>query len=125
MGFDVRRLTAVDLHGTGRSPWRRHVIRAEFIVGAVGCLALGFASLVTARGAVPAAVGVWLVGVGLNYVPLVVHAQGLSHPGALQAELAGVDLPRELARYARLQLWLAVPLAIVVLTVSRRRRSSS
>jgi hypothetical protein len=73
--LDVRRLAAVDMHGT---LLRRRIILAEFVHGALAC-----------------------------------HASQRSHRGALDAELRGVDLPRELRRYTRLQFWIAVPLLFV------------
>jgi hypothetical protein len=53
------------------------LIRAEFTVGAVGCAALGVVVLVSAGSAVWFAAGVWLVGAGVNYVPLALHAHSL------------------------------------------------
>ncbi|MDG9674341.1 hypothetical protein [Micromonospora sp. DH14] len=38
-------------------------------------------------------------------------------PGALDAELAGVDIDLELRRYTVLQLWVVVPLSLVVLAI--------
>jgi hypothetical protein len=68
-------------------------------------------------------VGVWLVGAGANYVPLALEAQRLSRPGALDAELSGLDVRRELRRAATAQLWIAVPFAVFLaaLTSARRR----
>ena len=63
--------------------------------GAVGCTSLGFLAIVRGSGWI-VVLGIWLVGAGVNYVPLAVHAQSLSRPGALEAELAGVDVRREL-----------------------------
>ncbi|MDG4809840.1 hypothetical protein O7634_24075 [Micromonospora sp. WMMD1120] len=57
---------------------------------------------------------------GLNYAPLSRYALALMRPGALDAELAGVDIDRELRRYAVLQLWVLVPLALVVFTIRDR-----
>ena len=57
----------------------------------------------------------WFVGAGLNYGPLAVHALMLRGPGVLDTELAGVDPGRELRRYGILQLWILVPLSLVVL----------
>jgi hypothetical protein len=45
----------------------------------------------------------------------------LLRPGALSAELAGVDIDRELRRYSVLQAWLLVPLVFLVLAVQQRR----
>jgi len=70
-------------------------------------------------------VGLWLVGAGINYVPLALHARSLSRPGALEAELAGVDVRRELRRAGAQQLWIAVPLAVAVsAAVAGRSRPS-
>jgi hypothetical protein len=41
----------------------------------------------------------------------------LSRPGALDAELSGVDTGRELRRYGVLQLWIFVPLSLVAVEV--------
>jgi hypothetical protein len=60
--------------------------------------------------------GLWFVGAGLNYAPLAVYAMMLSRPGTLETELAGVDTRQQLRRYGTLQLWILVPLALVVLS---------
>jgi hypothetical protein len=50
----------------------------------------------------------------------------LSRPGALDAELSGVDIGREVRRYSILQLWIFVPLSLVAVEVrdSLPRRTS-
>jgi hypothetical protein len=50
------------------------------------------------------ALGVWLIGPVLNYLPLAVYAVMLGGAGALHAELAGVDAGTELRRYGVRQL---------------------
>lgn len=55
----------------------------------------------------------------MNYVPLAISAHSLSRPGALEAELAGADLPRELRQAGVRQLWIVVPLAVVVAAVAQ------
>ena len=61
--------------------------------------------------------GAWVVGMGVNYAALAWQAALLSRPGALEAELAGVDLGRDLRRYSVLQFWIVVPLLLAVLAV--------
>ena len=61
------------------------------------------------------AVGLWVLGAGLNYAPLAAHAVSLNRPGALDVELADVETGRELRRYSLLQLWIFVPLSLVAL----------
>jgi hypothetical protein len=65
--------------------------------------------------------GAWVGGVGVNYAALVWQTALLSRPGALQAELAGVDVPRELRRYGLLQFWVVVPLLFAVLALGQDR----
>src|SRR5262245_3306704 len=111
--LDVRRLAAVDMHGMNGSPRRRQIIRAEFFIGVVLCTMLGVLSLIFVEGW-GRIFGVWLIGIGANYVPLAMSAQALSRPGALEAELAGVDIPSEARRVGVRQLWLLVPFVVVV-----------
>ena len=59
--------------------------------------------------------GLYLTLTGLNYVPLALHAVALSRPGALDRELAGVDTGQEIRRYGVLQVWILVPLALVLM----------
>ena len=102
---------ALDMWGSKGSMRRRRIIRAEFVLGAVGCMALGLLAVVQGGGWI-VVLGIWLVGAGVNYIPLALHAQSLSRPGALEAELAGVDVGGELRQAGVQQFWIAVPLAI-------------
>jgi apolipoprotein N-acyltransferase len=61
-----------------------------------------------------------VVGVGLNYAPLSWYAIRFSRPGALDAEIVGVDVPTMLRRYGLWQLWVFVPLSLVVLDMRDR-----
>ena len=122
--LNVRRLAALDLHGTTGSARRRRLIRAEFIIGAAGCTLLGAFALRSGSGWA-ILLGTWLVATGMNYLPLAISAQSLSRPGALEAELVDADLPREPRQAGAHQLWILVPLAVVIAAVaqawSRRR----
>jgi len=117
---NVRRLAALDMWGTRGTRRRRRLIRAEFVVGAAGCLGLGALVLATGSGWLRL-LGIWLVGAGVNYVPLALEALRLSSPGALEDELRGVELRRELRRAGVQQLWIAVPLAVVAFALADRR----
>jgi hypothetical protein len=101
---------------------RRRLTLAEFVVGAAGGAALGL--LVAFRGTSAGwrLIGAWIVGIGINYVALAFHAASLSRRGVLDAELAGVDVWRELRRYSYLQFWIGVPLLMAVLSVRHGRR---
>jgi hypothetical protein len=107
--------------GTSGSERRRRVIRGEFFAGAVGCTGLGLAALVTGNGWMTP-LGIWLVGAGINYVPLALEAQSLSKPGALEHELEGLDVRRELRSAGVRQLWIAVPFAVAISAFLERTR---
>lgn len=119
--LDVRRLAAVDMHGTHGTLLRRRIILAEFVLGALAGTGLGVFLAVASSSVGWRVFGAVLAGICLNYVPLAWHASQLSHRGALDAELRGVDLPRELRRYTKLQFWIAVPLLFVGLAAVSTR----
>lgn len=102
------------MHGGRGRRWRAVVILAEFLFGAVVGPLFGLFVVVTASDPLWRLIGVGLVGIGLNYVPLARHALSLRAPEALAAELEGVDVQAELRRYSVRQLWVCVPLAVVV-----------
>lgn len=118
--LDVRRLAALDMHGARGTRRRRWMILVEFAVGTVGSAALGVWAL-TWGGAVGVILGIWLLGLAANYLPLTVHALSLWRQPALDAELAGVDLRAALRNYTRAQAWVLVPFWIAGLAVARRR----
>jgi hypothetical protein len=119
--FVVRRLAAVDMYGTVGSCRRRRVILVEFIGGVVLCACLG-ATLASTDGETNRLVGWWLLGIAVNYVPLALMAVSLSRPGALDTELAGVDVRAALRYYGVAQLWIAVPLAVAIFALAQLRR---
>jgi hypothetical protein len=106
--------------GSRGSIRRRQIIRAEFWIGAVGCTALG-AFLLSSGGGWGLVLGVWLIGAGINYLPLALHAQSLLRPGALETELDSVDLRRELRQAGVRQLWIAVPFAVAIAALAQAR----
>jgi hypothetical protein len=119
VSLDVRRLAAIDMYGTVGGARRRRIIRAELDVGAIACLGLGIVALVSSGG-LGVVLGVWLVCIGANYVPLAVTAHSLSRPGALEAEMAGLDVSVEIRTAGVRQLWILVPFAVVVASVRQQ-----
>jgi hypothetical protein len=117
-GMNVRRLAAIDMWGRRGTILRRRIVLAEFVIGAAGVTALG-GWVVTSQVLAGQVLGAWMIGAGLNYVPLAAHALALSRAGALEAELAGVDVGREARRYGVFQALLVVPLSLVVLSLRR------
>ena len=120
--LDVRRLAALDMWGRAGTRRRRRLIRAEFLLGAVGCTGFGMFVLVAGSGWM-LALGIWLLGAGINYIPLARQARLLSRPGALERELHGVNLRDGLRKAGVQQLWIAVPFAVAVFALADRGRS--
>jgi len=118
---NVKRLAALDMYGATGTTRRRRIVLAEFIAAVAATMALGIWLVTGASGLGARIFGIWLIGVGLNYAPLAAYAISLSRPGALDAELVGVDTGRELRRYTVLQLWILVPLSLIVMTALRRK----
>ena len=120
-GVNVKRLAALDMYGATGTTRRRRIVLAEFIAAVAATMALGIWLVTGASGLGAHIFGIWLIGVGLNYAPPAAYAISLSRPGALDAELVGVDTGRELRRYTVLQLWILVPLSLIVMTALRRK----
>ena len=107
------------MHGVRGTRARRRVILVEFLLGALGGIALGVWSVVIAATPPWLTFGVWIIGIGSNYVPLAWYAIGFSRAGALEAELQNVDVPAELRHFTVAQLWIAVPFLFVALVARR------
>lgn len=124
MSLDVRRLAAVDLHGAHGRRTRRIIILAEFLLGAIVMPIGGVLTIASTSGAAWTLFGVWLATAGVNYVPLSIHAIRFWNDERLADELAGADLGRELRHYTAVQVWVFVPLALVVFAVVQWRAGS-
>jgi len=116
--IDVRRLAAIDMYGRHGSKRRRRLILAEFVLAAIDIPLLGL-TLVQAASVPRVFLGAYLIGVGLNFVPLGLHAISLSRAGRLGTELAGVDVAAELRRYTAKHLFIGIPLLKLVFGVAQ------
>ena len=107
-------------HGRGgRGLRRRRIIRAEFVLGWVVALALATFLLVNGAWLI----GFWLLGVGVNYIPLAVYSIVLFPGDRVERELEGVDLPTEARRAGLAQFGLFVPFLVgIVAAVQFARR---
>lgn len=120
IGIDVRSLAAIDMWGGRGSLLRRRVILAEFVIGTVGAFAFAVFLLASSSDLLGTILAVWLIGLGANYLPLAVYAIAFSRPGALEDEVASVDVPAQLRHYTARQFWIAVPLLMLVLAIKQR-----
>jgi hypothetical protein len=116
--IDVRRLAAIDMYGRHGSKRRRRLILAEFVLASIDIPLLGL-TIVLAPSVPRVFLGAYLIGVGLNFVPLALHAISLSRAGRLGTELAGVDVAAELRRYTAKQLFIGIPLSVLILGIAQ------
>jgi len=116
--LNVRKLAALDLYFLGPK-----VILVEFGLGAVGLVALGLFSLRAGipheRGATFIAWGIYMLGVGINYLPLLLNAISITRRGSARKEIADELGDRRAAfrKYRRQSLFILIPLAVMVLAV--------
>jgi hypothetical protein len=123
--LNVRKLAAIDLRFLGAK-----IILAEFGLGVVGPAVLGVATLRAGiqRFHSPGMVifGAYLLSLGVNYVPLLLHAISLVRDGSAHQEIASeLDDPRAAMRkYRRQSLFLLLPLVIPIAAVAQEIQRS-
>jgi hypothetical protein len=118
--IEIRRLAAVDIAFLGP-----RFILAEFSIGVFGSLALGVLTLVRTHSLGGTVFGAYLLCIGVNYAPLLVHAIDLVRHGTAHQEIAG-ELPekdRMFRKYRRQSLLLLVPLVVPIVAIVQRRSS--
>jgi hypothetical protein len=81
--IDIRRLAAVDIAFLGS-----RFILVEFSIGAFGSLSLGVLTLVRTHSLGGTVFGAYLLCIGVNYLPLLVHAIDLARHGTARQEIA-------------------------------------
>jgi hypothetical protein len=113
--LDVRELAAVDMAG------RTRIVIAEYTGGALLCIALGGWILAVAHNWPLRVLGIVLVGGGINYLPLAIHAIGLLRPGRLDAALDGLDVRSKRIHYSRARAIMLVPLLVAVFALLELR----
>ena len=120
--IDVRKLAAVDMVWLGK--W---IVLAEYALGVVLPFALGVWSLRVVLSQQPSpsmwqvAVGIWLITIAANYVPLVLYALSIARAGTVEQE--GRPELAYARRYGTQQTMILVPLLVVgVALVQERRR---
>ena len=116
--INVRRLAAVDLRFLGAK-----LIISEFTLGVVGPPAFGVFTLLKSHSIGMNLFGVYLISLGLNYVPLMLHAISIVRLGSAQAEVEQESISRaELFRkYRRQSMWLLVSMVVPIVALQQQR----
>ena len=70
------------------------------------------------------ALGLYLISLGINYVPMLIYAVGITRGESARAELGDElnDKRRAMAKYRRKSLLLLVPLLVPIVALSQERR---
>jgi hypothetical protein len=116
---EVRRLAAVDLSGLGP-----RIIIPEFALAVLGAPALGILTVLRSGSLGTTAFGIALIGLGANYVPLLVHAVDLVRKSAVETAIADDAFDRRAlyAKYRRQSLWLLLPFVVGIAALAQMRR---
>jgi hypothetical protein len=118
--IDIRRLAAVDIAFLGS-----RFILAEFSIGVFGSLGLGVLTIVRTHSVGGTAFGAYLLCIGINYVPLLLHAISLVRHGTAKQEIADEMSEKRLMfrKYRRQSFLLLLPLVVPILAIIQGRSS--
>ena len=117
--LNVRRLAAIDIALLGP-----RIIIAEFSFGVIVPLAIGIFMALRGRSVNQALLSAYFVTLGVNYVPLLLHAWSLRDRSRARSEISselGSDPQAAMRRYRRGSMLLLLPLVIPVLAVMQAR----
>ncbi len=117
-----RRLAAIDIAFLGY-----RLIVAEYAAGVFLSLALGAFALFRSHSFWQVVLGVYLMCLGINYVPMLIHALAIGNREKARAQIADELDERQTAmsKYRRQSLLLLVPLLVPVLAATQRRRDQA
>ena len=112
--IDLRKLAALDIVFLGP-----RIILAEFSLGVFGSFALGVFTLLRSHSLGGIALGAYLLLIGVNYMPLLLHAISLVRHNGARDEIANqlTEKRRMFRKYRRQSLLLLVPLAVPILAL--------
>lgn len=109
---DIRRLAAIDIFLLGFK-----LVLAEYLVGVFLSAGLGAFILARARSLGVVVLGVYILCLGINYVPLLAYTWAIGNRQDARAALGDEsdDKPAAMSKYRRLSLLLLIPLVVAVL----------
>jgi hypothetical protein len=118
--INIRKLAAVDMVWLGT-----RVIIAEYALGVILPLILGLISIRSgffspALSVWEAALGIWLVTIAANYIPLFIYAVLVKKNGTMEEE--GQPELAHAKRYGIQQVVILIPFLVVILTLTQELR---
>ena len=119
--FNPRKLAAIDIVFLGSK-----LIVGEFAGGVLLCSALGTFVLLRGHSFWQAMLGLYLISLGINYVPMLVYAIVISRKQSARVEMSDElkDKRRAMAKYRRQSILLLVPLLVPIRAIAQQRRKS-
>ena len=117
-----RKLAAIDVAFLGRP-----LILAEFAAGVVLGVALGTFTMFRSRSPMQTALGIYLVALGFNYLPMLLHALAFKDRATARAEIADEleTTQKAMAKYRRQSLLLLIPLVLPIVALRDRLSKST
>lgn len=119
--INPRKLAAIDIVFLGSK-----FVIAEFGAGVILCAALGVFVLFRSQSPLQLALGLYLVTLGINYIPLLAYAIAIAQTKSARSELGDElqDERRAMGKYRRQSMLLLVPLLIPMLSLLLERRTA-
>jgi hypothetical protein len=117
--MNPRKLVAIDIVFLGSI-----FIIAEFVCGVVLCVVLGIFVLVRGSSFGQLSLGLYLISLGINYVPMLIYALVITKCKSARAELGDElnDERRAMAKCRRKSLLLLVPLLMPLVALGNEHR---
>jgi len=117
--INLRKLAAIDIAFLGF----RFVV-AEYAVGVFFSAALGLFVLYRAHSFWQHALGIYLICLGINYIPMLAYTLSIANKESAVAELGTelADKAAAMSKYRRQSLLLLIPLAAAILAMLRRNK---
>jgi hypothetical protein len=115
--INPRKLAAIDIVFLGSK-----LIIAEFASGVTLCFALGVFVLFRGQSFWHVMLGLYLISLGINYVPMLVYAVAIARGQSARAEIGDElnDKRRAMAKYRRQSICLLVPLLVPIVALRQR-----
>jgi hypothetical protein len=116
--INPRKLAAIDIVFLGSK-----LIIAEFAGGVILCAVLGMFVLFRGHSFWQHILGLYLISLGINYVPMLVCAVAIKRGKSARAEISDElkDERRTMAKYRRQSILLLVPLLVPILALAQER----
>jgi len=120
--INPRKLAAIDIVFLGPK-----FIIIEFAGGVLLCAALGVFILFRGHSSTQLVLGLYLISLGINYMPMLIYAVAITKGDSARRELGNEldDKSRAMSKYRRQSLWLLIPLLVPIIALRRVKRHHS